>query len=180
MRQFVLLIVLALFISGTPPAHAAKGPAEYQVKAAYLYNFAKFITWPETAFSDRDTPFVIGILGENEFNGYLEPLASKTVRNRPIVIKHFKSIQDVSGCQILYMSSSEDKQLKEHLKKLRTQAIVTASDGRNFAKQGGMIQFTPVRGRLRFIINLEQATAVGIKIDSQLLSLAIETLEAKK
>jgi hypothetical protein len=180
MRQFVLLIVLAVFISGTLPVHAAKGPAEYQVKAAYLYNFAKFITWPETAFSDKEAPFVIGILGKNEFNGYLEPLTSKTIRNRPVVIKHFKSVKDVSGCQILYLSSSEDKHLKTHLKKLNTQAIVTASDERNFAKRGGMIQFTPVRGRLRFIINLEQATAAGIKIDSQLLSLAIEILEAKK
>jgi hypothetical protein len=180
MRQFVLLIILAVFISCSTPAHAAESPAEYQVKAAYLFNFAKFITWPETVFSDKESPFVIGILGKNEFSGYLHPLTSKTVRNRPVAIKHFKSAKDVSACQILYLSSSEDKRLTAHLKELGTQAIVTVSDGINFADNGGMIQLTQIRGRLRFIINLQQATEVGIKIDSQLLSLAIEIMGENK
>ncbi|MCW8860104.1 MAG: YfiR family protein [Deltaproteobacteria bacterium] len=180
LRRFCHIVLLVSLLSWSPQLKAAQEPREYQVKAAYLYNFAKFITWPETAFSDKKAPLVIGVLGKNEFNGYLEPLTSKTVRNRPIVVKHFKSIEDVSACQILYLSSSENKQLKTHLKKLSVQAIVTLSDERNFAKQGGIIQFTPVRGRLRFIINLEKAKAVGMKIDSQLLSLAIELLETKK
>ena len=178
-RIFYIMLVISV-LSWVPLLPAAQKPSEYQVKAAYLYNFAKFITWPTDAFSDKKTPFIIGVLGKSEFRDYLIPLSSKTVHNRSIVIKYFKTLEELTNCHILFFSSSESNQLQSQLKKIATKPIVTISDKGNFAQKGGMIQFIPVRKRLRFIINLEAANQNQIKIDSQLLALAIEVKKGIK
>jgi hypothetical protein len=176
MRQFFLLVTLALFLAGSLSGHTAESPSEYQVKTAYLYNFAKFIHWPDSAFSDAKAPLVIGVLGNNPFNGLLKQLESKTVHNRPIKIKYFKSVKDVLNCQLLYIYPSESNELVEILKVLRTKPIITVSEANTFAEQGGVIQLVTKRGRLRFVFNLEVTKANDIKVDSQLLNLAADVL----
>jgi hypothetical protein len=180
MRQFFLLVALALFLAGAPPGNAAESPSEYQVKAAYLYNFAKFIHWPDSSFSDAKAPLIIGVLGKNPFNGELNQLISRTVRNRPIEIKHFKTVKDVFNCHLLYISPSGASELDETLKVLGTKPIITVGEDNKFARQGGVIQFVTKRGRLRFIFNLEITKANDIKVDSQLLSLAAEVMGAEQ
>jgi YfiR/HmsC-like len=161
------------------PAYAASASDEYRVKAAYLYNFAKFITWSENPASDTNEPFIIGVLGTNSFDGSLESLTAKTVRNRPIVIQQFDKPAEVENCQILYLNLTDEKALEQSLKSLSKKAIVTVSDQKGFALRGGTIQFIEVRDRLRFIINKTIADKQKIKIGSQLLSLAIDVLEDK-
>lgn len=173
-------IALLLILFCIAPSAAAAAPTEYQVKAAYLYNFAKFITWPDAAFKDPKAPFVIGVLGQNSFVDALEPLTQKRLRNRPIVVKHFNTIGEATHCHILYLSTAQDKDLENQLNSLADHPVVSVGEGKRFASWGGMIQLTPLRGRLRFAINLGLADRVGIKIDAQLLSLAAEVLEVKQ
>ena len=177
LRTFFIMLLLSMLITSAP-AVASDALNEYQVKAAYLYNFAKFITWPDENHKHK-SPFVIGVLGKNAFGQALEQLTAKTIRNRPIIIKYFKTIEDVANCQILYLASTEHGKIKKQLGKLTTQPIVTISDANNFARSGGIIQLIRLRGRINFIINLEQARNVDLKFESQLLSLATKVLEAK-
>jgi len=179
MRLF-LLIVAVISIFGASPGFAAVKPSEQQLKAAYLYNFAKFITWPDTAFSDAEAPMVIGVLGKNPFNGELHQLTARNVRKRPIEIRYFKSLNELKDCQLLYIASEDEGELKSILKSLSTKPLVTVGEGKKFADSGGIIQFVTKRDRLKFIINLDVAKANGIKIEAQLLSLAVEILETGK
>ena len=179
MRQIVLLIVLALLLSGAPPGFAADATSEYRVKAAYLYNFAKFIQWPESAFSGPQAPLTIGVLGRNLFNGELTQLASRQIQNRSIEIKQFSSIAEVENCQLLYLNSS-GSELQRTLQALRKKPIVTVGDAEDFTENGGVIKFVTKRDRLRFVINLGVAQATDIKLAAQLLALAAEVQDAPK
>ena len=169
------IVILALCCSAT--ILHAEPPSEYKVKAAYLYNFAKFIKWPESKLNTKPNPLIIGILGENVFAGELIPLSGRTIRNNPIEVKHFKTLEDIKACQLLYINSSNIGELESILSKLKTRPIITVGDNKKFVSSGGVIQFVKVRGRLRFIINLSVAKNNKIHIDSQLLSLAAEVLE---
>lgn len=179
MRDALLktLLIFILFFTGT--GIAAEEPSEYKVKAAYLYNFAKFIKWSEGTFHDKSAPLIIGVLGENAFSGKLKPLNSRLVRNRPIRIKYFKTVKEVKNCQLLYIDISEPEELEAILNKLKSRPIITIGETKKFASSGGVIQFVTIRGRLRFIINLDVAKKNKIQMDSQLLSLAIDVLEVK-
>lgn len=181
MRQrlfFIIAITFMFYCSAIKPAVGVE--SEYQVKAAYLYNFAKFIRWPGIAFKNQKSPLVIGVLGQNYFDETLELLSIKTVRDRPVKIRYFTTLNDVDTCHMLYISSNNLAENGLALKKLVNRPIVTVGDDPQFAANGGVIQFITIRNRLRFIINLNVAKANGIQIDSQLLSLATEVLEIKK
>ncbi len=180
MRLVLLIIIVILtFVCGVP-AHSAEIPNEKKLKAAYLYNFVKFIHWPESSFSGAQAPLVIGLLGPDDFNGELLPLEAKQVRNRSIEIRYFRTAEEIRSCHLLYISPTESETLEKILEKLSGKAILTVGDDNNFAAQGGVIQFVWIRDRLRFVINLEAAKAKQIQIDSQLLSLASEVLDTKK
>lgn len=174
MKPLLLIVALALLFTGAPPGHAAETPTEAQLKAAYLYNFAKFIHWPEGVFKDDSAPLVIGVLGKNDLRRELMPLRLKTVRDRAIEIKQFQSLSEVSDCQIIYVGTLATDKLKEILQQLSHKPIITVGADSRFVDYGGVIQFVTRRGRLRFLINLRVAKANGIKIDAQLLSLAAE------
>lgn len=180
MRDFLLKVVVIFILFGTGAGFAAEKPSEYQVKAAYLYNFLKFIKWPDSEFKNKTTPITIGVLGENAFNGKLQPLDLRIARNRPIRIKYFNSVKEVTNCQLLYINIPDPEELNPVLMELALRPIITVGDNKEFASGGGIIQFANIRGRLRFIINLDVAKKNGIQIDAQLLSLAIEVLEGKE
>ena len=178
MQRFILILILSLVI--TTGSQAASSPGEYQVKAAYIYNFAKFIHWPDSAFSDAKEPLVIGVLGTNDFNGALKPLAGKKVRNRVIEIKYFNTHHKVKNCQLLYISKSEEKKTQLILKELADQPILTVGETKYFVEFGGIIQFVTKRDRLRFSINLDVAQNNDIQIEAQLLSLAAKVVKGQK
>ena len=180
MKKFLLLVTLLLLLGHVTPGYSADVPGEYKVKAAYLYNFAKFIHWPDSMFQDANAPLVIGVLGTDYFNGALQPLAAKKVRNRTIEIKHFKTLAEVQNCHLLYLSKSEQRNRSLILKKLATQPILTVGAFKDFVELDGIIQFVTRRDRLRFSINLAVASQNNIQIEAQLLSLAAEVVGAKK
>src|SRR5215469_9211878 len=168
-RAVALLFCLffALRLLGQEPAQ------EYQIKAAFLFNFAKFVEWPRDAFPQSNSPIVIGVLGQNVFGHYLEDtIRNKTVQNRTIVIKEFKSADEAAHCHILFVSGSMKDNLTNVIDNLHNASILTVSDTDQFIEAGGMVNFVIEDNKIRFQINDEAAKKAGLKISSKLLSLA--------
>ena len=148
-------------------------PTEYQIKAAFLFNFAKFVEWPPAAFAEATSPMVIGILGENPFGDDLErTIRGKTINNRPLVIKEFRSPAEATNCHVLFISTSEKQRLPEILKSLHGTSVLTVGETDRFIETGGMINFVAEGNKIRFQINEVAAESAGLKISSKLLSLA--------
>ncbi|MCZ6872572.1 MAG: YfiR family protein [bacterium] len=169
----IVMIVVCVVASGTlntQPAHASL--REYKLKAAFLYNFVKFVKWPTAAFADTNTPIVIGVLGEDPFGVALEAIENKTIGGRQLVIKRYKGLQDLEPSHILFISSSERARLPQILVNLKGASVLTVGEMVQFAQSGGIINFTRRKNKIRLEINLDAAKRAGLKISSQLLKLA--------
>src|SRR5207247_10659998 len=163
--------ILALSIVGaSSAAPATKVLSEYDVKAAFLFNFAHFVEWPAEAFADTRAPFTIGILGTDPFGSSLDQIVTdESIGAHALRVRRFQSPQDIDSCQILFISQSERGHLREVVAKLQGQRILTVGDMKDFAKQAGMIGFVTAQNRLRLQINLGAAKDSQLKISSQLL-----------
>lgn len=147
---------------------------EYQVKAVLMYKIAKFVEWPEQAFSDASTPFNICVLGADPFGDNLDFIRGKKVRGRQLNIRKFNHLSSLpSQCHALFISSSEKRHLHRILEKLGSHPVLTISDTKGFAKNGNMVNFVTKNNKIRFEINLDASRRAGLKISSQLLELAI-------
>jgi hypothetical protein len=172
-----ILITMFLFLSvlvGGSSIMNANPPAspEYLIKAAYLYNFTKFVEWPSEAFKDNLSPINLYILGTDPFGEALNSIRDKTVKGRRISIKHVNHIEEISECHILFISASEKENLRHILNTLKNSAILTVSEMEQFAQRGGIINFITVENRIHFEINPDASQHSGLKISSQLLKLA--------
>ena len=150
---------------------AQRDPApEYQIKAVFLFNFAQFVEWPAGAFPQAATPLVIGILGEDPFNGYLdETVRGETVNSHPLVVQRFRAVEEVKACHILFISRGETQRLTQILASLKGRYILVVSDA---GQQGEMIKFFTEKNKIRLRINAEATRAAGLTISSKLLRLA--------
>jgi hypothetical protein len=174
-RSIAALLPLLFFIQivTVSQGHAQVSLPEYQVKAAYLFNFLKFVEWPEHVFADSLAPIVIGIVGGDPFGSSLpEVVIGKTVQGRDLVIREYREGEDLRGAQILYINTSEKKHLRHILAGLRGASVLTVADMSGFVDEGGMIQFLSENNRVRFAINVDAARKAKLKISSRLLSLA--------
>jgi hypothetical protein len=177
-RKTILFVLsLGWLFSIAPGLAQVSSPSEYQIKAAFLFNFVKFIDWPPEAFADEKGPFIIGILGDNPFGNDLErTVAGKIINDRPITVQVFHTSEEATHCQILFISSSEKKHFPEIIKSFDGAAILTVSDTDRFIEAGGMVNFVKEASKIRFQINSGAAKAARLKISSKLLSLAIPSL----
>ncbi len=149
---------------------------EYQIKAAFLFNFARFVQWPAATFAEAGSPIVIGIIGEDPFHDDLaRTIRNKTVDDHPLVIKLFRSPAEATNCQILFISTSEKDRLLEILAALKGASVLTVGETDRFTDNGGMIKFLRAGTKLRFKINQDAATKAGLKISSKLLNLGTHT-----
>ena len=179
-RYLAALISIAILVStATPLSARTEEPLlyEYRIKAAFLYNFAKFIQWPESAFIDPESPVFICILGKDPLTGALQNLTAKTVRGRRIVISQIENVRSVKECHILFVTKSEKTRAKHTLSKLKGSPVLTVSDMDDFVKADGMIGMVRVENKIRFQINLVSAQDSGLTISSQLLKLAINVIK---
>jgi hypothetical protein len=162
---------LAIVINSVLPAQAPQ-PTEYQVKAAYLVNFPKFVEWPASAA--RSESFNICVLGQDPFGEALDSaVAGETIHSSPVAAKRISKPQDALNCRVLFVSSSEDSQWNEILTALKTSSVLTVSDMREFTDRGGIVQFILDGNRVRFQINLAATEPSGLKLSSELLKLAV-------
>jgi hypothetical protein len=148
-------------------------PAEYVIKAAYLYNFAMFVEWPADAFSRQDSPIVIGIAGTDRFGAALEEIVrNKKVNNRRLVVKRLQSHLDLTSCHIVFFHSGEGGKIADIVQQLRAAPVLLVGETSDFAKRGGMINFTVEDNKVRCEINVAAARRGRLTISSKLLSLA--------
>jgi len=175
-RHAVPLLFLCLMLACGVLTHAAPVAEpivdEYQVKAAFLFNFAKFVEWPNEAFSDPNAPLVITVLGEDPFNGSLEAVKGKLVNNRKLTIRRVKDIQEIGKSNVLFVSPSARKELGRILEALQGQNVLTVGEDGAFIQCGGIINFVKEDNRVRFEVNVTAAERAGLKISSRLLALA--------
>ena len=165
-------LAVALLFPG-PAAHAqTPTPREYQVKAVFLFNFIQFVEWPATVFAATNSPVTIGILGDSDIVVPLEKvLRDETIKDRPLTIKQSRRVEDMRGCQLLFVSKSEKARLGAILASVADTNTLTVGESDGFAHRGGVINFFLDANKVRFEINLEAARHQGLKLSSQLLNL---------
>jgi len=167
-----------MFLTGVVLCSLAVGAqgqiaTEYQVKAAFLFNFAKFVEWPPSSFSDASAPLRICVFGRDPFGQGLRDIVNeKTVNGRKLEVDYMVDLQVVGTCHILFIASSQKARLKQILERLRGTTALTVSDSEGFAEQGGMINFVLDNDRVQFKVNRNAAHQAGLKISSKLLSVA--------
>ena len=150
---------------------------EYQVKAAFLFNFAKFVDWPAGVLT-RNTSVNVCVLGDDPFGPILNrTVEGKTVHDRPIRVARLTDMADVSRCHVLFISASERRELPRLLPGLAGRSVLTVGETSTFVQDGGMIGFTTDEDRVRFEINNEAAERAGLHISSQLLKLATRVIQ---
>ena len=154
-------------------ATQAQSATEYQVKAAFLFNFAKFVEWPADAFPGADAPLQICLLGQDPFgHEFEEVIGDKSVNGHRIEVIHPSGVPQARGCQIIFVASSEKRLVPEILRGLRGASILTVGDTAGFAGMGGIINFVLDDGRVRFEINMKAAERAHLKISARLLTVA--------
>lgn len=146
---------------------------EYQVKAAFLYNFTKFVEWPPDAFRTSKDPILVCVLGRNPFGSSLDDLIrGKFVEGRAFALRQVSDARDASVCQVLFVSSAAANHFRSILGRLKPAGILTIGEAEGFASRGGIINFTLDGGHVRFEINLDAAEHAQLRISSKLLGLA--------
>ena len=166
------LLLFILFLAAMGPGRAQAQSREYQLKAAFLFNFAQFVKWPPGAFLTADAPFDIGILGDDPFGPALEEtVQGATIDNHRMTVVRAQKIEELKDCQMIFVSRSEEGHMGEILTQLDSRPILTVSEIDSFAQDGGDIDFYLSDGKVRFEINPQSAQRCGLRISSQLLSL---------
>ena len=169
-RLLVVGIVWALVGASCLRAQRSN-PSEYEVKAAYLYDFGKFVAWPKAAAVGD---FNICVLGTDPFGASFDAtIAGETIDGKKVVVNRIAKPQEAVNCRILFISASEESQLKEILAALDKTSVLTVSDISQFTRRGGMIQFVIDAKRVRFEVNVTSAERAGLILSSQLLKVAI-------
>ena len=197
---FVVLALVLFLVLNTPKARADSAESkEYQIKAAFIYNFIKFVDWPEEKMADSNEPITIGIIGSKDFIKAFEPVVKKKIKNRNISIKYFEGyekldrtqeddrqwnqkMEALKTCHVLMFCSYYSvriKDLSQIIKALKGSPVLTVGETAGFLESGGIINFLVEDKKVRFEINVTAAKKSKLKISSQLLRLAKRVVEEK-
>ncbi|MBA2482512.1 MAG: YfiR family protein [Planctomycetes bacterium] len=179
----VMTIGISQAVAADPPTPTTPEELvskEYQVKAAFLFNFLKFVEWPDSAFADADAPITIGMLGAEPFGSMLDRIiAGERIQGRRIAIRRADTTEALTGCHLVFLSKFEARRTAELLSAFGSEPVLTVSGVDDFCAAGGIIQFTIEAGKVRFLVNATRAQAIGLKISSQLLSVGKQFPPAK-
>ena len=170
-RQWMTCVAAAILLAPAPAAAQRADSSEAPLKAAFLYNFTKFVEWPDTAFAEPSAPFVVCAFADAAFRRELEGiLQNEQVHGRQITIAP-ASLEDPRGCHIAYFAQGEAEQgrMLDAIKRL---PVLTVGEGRRFLEQGGQIAFLVENDRVRFAISRRAAEAAGLTVSSKLLRVA--------
>jgi YfiR/HmsC-like len=170
MLSMILLLGAALQLYAQAP-----GPAfdEYQVKAAFLYNFAKFVEWPPGTFASSTDPIEICIVGQNPFGSALENMVQgKRVGERAFAVRRLPDTLQASQCQILFIGATEWRRTRALLDAVKSPGVLTVGETDDFTLLGGIINFRLDGPRVRIQVDLQMAEHARLRISSKLLSLA--------
>ncbi len=175
MNHFLLKIPLISMLCLPLNLHSEESVAvrEYQVKAVFLSNFAKFVTWPEATLPTDTTPLSICVLGEDPFSGKLNTiLKGSSVKGRSLEVRYYQTVEKTKDCQVVFVSHSEKERLADICSFLKEYPILTVSDIKDFVRNGGMIEFYTLENRVHFFINPQTLKGSGLQVSSRLLQVA--------
>jgi len=169
----VLSLMMCLGLSFIVVSFAAPSQfQDYQVKAAFIYNFANFVEWPADAFENERSPIILGIMGKNPVNEILSSVKLDSIEGREVLTRTFKSHEELEFCHILFVGKSEKANLKKIFAKIKGMSILTVGDSEKFVKSGGIINFVEIDSQIRFEINVDAAVKSKLRISSKLLNLS--------
>jgi len=191
-----IFVVLALALFAAPILVQAQDDSaqsrEYQIKAAFLYNFTKFVDWPEEKMPDSNEPIIIGVIGKDPFGDAFEPIKDKPVKGKSVIVKRFKGLEEleksserhpqieaIRKCHLLFICRSEKQKLKETIDLVKDHSVLTVADSEGFLESGGIINFVMEEKKVCFEINVTAAKRAKLEIRSQLLKLAKRIVEEK-
>jgi hypothetical protein len=175
MRQQTLacLMLLLLSVFGRPALAQDAQVAESELKAAFLYNFTKFIEWPADAFGKEDAPVVVGVFGDEPFTQTLRTLlADKKAHGRPFTVRRLTKPEDAKACQILFFREAETRKMGAIYDTIKRMPILTVGESDEFLEQGGMFTLFFEDKQLRFEVNPATAENAQLTVSSKLLRLA--------
>jgi hypothetical protein len=179
LRRRVAALVAAVAMVATPSmAVPAQEANEQLLKVAFIYNFAKFTTWPDSVFADAKAPITFCVIGKHEFGNAFDSVQGKSVGGRTVVVKYLSAYRDKDECQVVYVAPSEKARLPKIVSTSKEVHALTVSDLDGFGESCGIIQM--VRGaddRIGFEINVKAAEQSGLKLSSKLLNLAKRQVE---
>jgi hypothetical protein len=151
----------------------SSGATGYEVKTAFLFNFAKFIDWPTSSFASPQAPFTICVLGQDPFGNNLDDtMRGKMIGDRAVAVRRLRDKAEGRRCQIVFVSSSESTHLVEIVGSLQGAPVLLVGETNGFATLGGTIEFTLQDKRVRLAINTDAVDRSGLKFSSKLLALA--------
>ncbi len=168
---YFIMLLAAVFCPGSAACGEARKPTEYEVKAAYIYNFAKFIEWP-TVFRDRNDALHVCVIGDDPIGHSLADIDGKSVLNRKIRVRRNVALQNLEECEVVFISHSAREQLDQILEAINRFSVLTIGDTKGFAQRGVLINFYMENNRVLFEINPKAAVRAGLKINSNLLRIA--------
>jgi hypothetical protein len=176
-RMLCLILAAAVVTSINSTRAEGQGASEYDLKAAILYNFVKFVEWPAEAFSDDGAPIIVAVVGDDPFRGSLDSVVGKSANGRQVVIRRLNAGQDLRSCHVLFVSSSEKKRLAQIVASIDGASVLTVGEMEGFESNGGMIRLTMEDNKVRFEINTGTARRARLRISSKLLSLAKRVID---
>jgi hypothetical protein len=171
---------LALVLVAAPGAPAAAdAPAQDpdRVEAAFLRNFARYVTWPDASFHDPAAPWQIGVLGRDAFVDVLErTLQGRTEQDRRFEVRRAQSVEALRGCHIVFVGYRDAARRRAALAELKGRPVLTVSDADGFLEDGGVIQLV-VRDTVQLSVNLDQARLGGLRVQTKVLEVARAVVE---
>lgn len=172
--RILLLVTVGIALAARPgPGYSQEVEYdEYQVKAAFIHNFPKFIAWPEAKPVGAAAPNALCILGDDPFGANLEGIPEADVPGNELVVSQIRSLTDIRGCRILYISSSEKGRLKQIIEACAGFPVLIVADTEGWARSGVMINFYIEEEMVRFEINHEALLRAGLKASAKLLKIA--------
>ncbi len=177
MKRFARLILAGFALAAAPaPAPAEDGSKEYFVKAAFIYNFIKFTSWPGEKALSRQKNADICVLGGDPFGKAAAVFKEGSTPNLSLRMVGISDVHAAGACHILFISRSEEPRVLAHLGALTKEPVLTVSDIEGFAAKGGMVGFVEQQGKIRFVANLKAAESAGLKLDAQLLEIALSVI----
>lgn len=169
----LLLLLLMLASAGRSLAADPQTLGEFQIKAGFVFNFTRFVEWPENAFLTSTSPLLVCVLGETPLTGLLADVAlGKVVNGRAVSIKQVKVADDLRPCNLLFISAAERRRTDEILAAVKKTSTLTVGENPGFAQAGGMINFSIQENRVKLEMNLEATTRAGLKINSKLIAVS--------
>jgi len=176
--QLLITVCIILYTGIFAHSQTLFGP-EYSVKAAFVYNFTKFVEWPEEAYMDANDFIILCIIPDSPNTDVFLSLQDKKVRGKRIIVKKCDKIEELQGCNILFLDSTDKAFIQKVLRETRDRNILTIGHMKGFSQDGGIINFFTEEGRLRFEVNLDAAQRADLKLGSQIL-MSAEIIKKEK